>query len=102
AYTLSFSINAVCELEDALDMPVAGIVAQLNEPEKVRMSTVRTIIWAALRDHHNEVDEKAAGAIATEAGVPTVMAKIGEALALAFPAQEGKGKPRPPKAAKRD
>lgn len=101
AYTLSFSVNAICELEDALDMPVAGIVNLLNEPERVRMSSVRTIIWAALRDHHDEVDEKAAGEIATEVGVPTVMEKIGEAFSLAFPAQEGKGKPRPPKAAKR-
>ena len=96
AYTLSFSVNAICELEDALGQPVAKIAAGLNDPENVRMSTVRAIIWAALRDHHSEVDLKGAGEIATEAGIPACMEAIEKAFNLAFP--EAKEDTRPQKA----
>jgi hypothetical protein len=98
AYTLSFSINALCELEDLLGQPVAKIAAQMNKPEEVRMKTVRAIVWAALRDHHEEVDLKQAGLIASESGVPAVMDAIGRAFTLAFPDQKG-GKANPRKAA---
>lgn len=96
AYTLSFSVNAICDLEDALGQPVAKIAAGLNDPENVRMSTVRVIIWAALRDHHGEIDLKGAGEIATEAGIPACMEAIGKAFNLAFP--EAKEAARPQKA----
>lgn len=99
-YTLSFSINAVCELEDALDMPVAKIADALNDQSNVRMSMIRTVIWAALRDHHEDVTIKEAGRIASDAGIPIVMEAIGRAFAAAFP-QEAAGKGNPPKAAKR-
>ena len=98
AYTLSFSVNAICELEDALGQPVAKIAAGLNDPENVRMSTVRAIIWAALRDHHSEVDFKGAGEIATEAGIPACMEAIGKAFNLAFPEAKEDARPRKAKA----
>src|SRR5690606_10545533 len=98
AYTLSFSVNAICELEDALGQPVAKIAADLNDPENVRMSTVRAIIWAALRDHHSEVDLKGAGEIATEAGIPACMEAIGKAFNLAFPEEKEAARPRKAKA----
>lgn len=102
-YTLSFSINAICELEDVLDAPVAKIADGLNDASTVRMSMVRTVIWAALRDHHEDVSIKEAGLIATAAGIPAVMDAIGKAFSLAFPdASEAKGKANPPNAAKRD
>ena len=97
-YTLSFSINAVCELEDAMDMPVAKIADSLNDTANVRMSMIRTVIWAALRDHHEAVTVKEAGKIASDAGIPVVMEAIGKAFAAAFPEAQGKG--NPPKAVK--
>lgn len=93
-YKLSFSVNALCELEDALDMPVAKIGDLLNDPVNLRLSTVRTVIWAALRDHHEDIDIKEAGKLATD--IPLVMSKIGEAFQLAFP--QGGNDARPPKA----
>lgn len=101
-YKLSFSVNAICELEDALDMPVSKIADSLNDAAGVRMSMVRTVVWAALRDHHEEVTVKEAGQIATDAGIPAVMEAIGRAFTLAFPdGSEAKGKANPQKAAKR-
>lgn len=98
-YTLSFSINAICELEDALDKPVAKIAEGLQDASGVRMTVVRTVIWAALRDHHEEITLKEAGIIASQAGIQAAMAAISAAFSLAFP--EAKEAANPRKAAKR-
>jgi len=97
-YTLSFSINAMCELEDELGEPIAVIAAGLNNPAGVKVSIVRALVWAALRDHHPDIDLKAAGELVSEAGLVDVMAAVGKAFANAFPAGGGKANPR--KAAK--
>lgn len=97
-YTLAFSVNALCELEDHLGKPIARIADGLNDAANVRLADVRAVLWAALIDHH-EVDIKTAGLIATEAGLPLCMEKIGEAFRLAFPDEkEGKDGARPRKA----
>lgn len=98
-YRLSFSINAICELEEALNMPVSKIADGMNDAGSIRMSMIRTVVWAALQDHHDGVSVKEAGQIASEAGIPAVMEAIGKAFALAFPEAEDKANPR--KAAKR-
>lgn len=101
AYTLSFSVNALCELEDALDKPVAEIVATLQDPAKLRLGTVRQFLWAGLLDHHKDVTVEQAGEIATDAGFSIAVEKIGAAIELAFPVADkgAKGKKgNPPKA----
>ncbi len=100
AYTVSFSVNAICELESAFDQPVAKIAGMLSEPENIRMSTVRSIIWAGLRDHHEDMEVREAGQIMSDAGMPACMEAIGAAFALAFPQEEASSKARPRKAAK--
>lgn len=96
SYKLSFSVSALCELEDALDMPVSKIGDLLNDTANLRMETVRTVIWAALRDHHEEIDIKQAGKLATD--IPLVMGKIGEAFQLAFPTGGSQPDPKEAKA----
>ncbi|WP_037437161.1 GTA-gp10 family protein [Sinorhizobium fredii] len=99
AYTLSFSINALCELEDLLDKPVAAIVEAIQKPTELRMSSVRAIIWAGLQDHHEGLSVKEAGQIASEAGTQAALAKVGEAFRLAFPQPtQGGAKANPRKA----
>jgi hypothetical protein len=97
AYTLSFSVNAICELEAELDKPVTEIIAGIQDPKQLRLSSVRALVWAALRDHHEDVTIKDAGRITTDAGIQAAVEKVGEAFRLAFP--EAKGKTNPPKAA---
>lgn len=104
-YTLSFSINALCELEELLDKPMMEIVAAIQSPETMRMSTVRALFWAALRDHHDAIDLNGAGLIVSELGMKVAMAKVGEAFRLAFPeastggaGSKPKGNPRTAKA----
>jgi hypothetical protein len=99
-YQVSYSINALCELEDAFDgLPVPQIAEKLNDPAKVSLKTVRALIWAGLRDRHEETSIKDAGEIATLAGVPACMDAIGKAFQLAFP-EEGNDNARPRHAAK--
>ncbi len=89
AYVVSFSINAMCELEGLLDRSVIDIMTELemsrDDFTKLRMQTVRAIVWASLRDHHPDTSMKDAGDIISAAGVPVVMAKIAEAIMLSFP-----------------
>lgn len=99
AYTLSFSVNALCVLEEELDMPVAKVATAMNDPETVRLSLIRAVVWGALQDHHPEIDLAAAGSIASEAGIAATMEAVGRAFHLAFPeAGEGADQPDPQKA----
>ncbi|WEX07370.1 GTA-gp10 family protein [Chelativorans sp. AA-79] len=100
AFTLSFSVNAIVELEDHLDLPVSKIANLLNDPENVRMKTVRALIWAALRDHHEHVTIIEAGKLATRVGVAGCMEKVGRAFQLAFPDAEDEEKTSRPQKAK--
>lgn len=97
-YTLSFSINAMCELEEQIGEPFPKIAAGLNDAAGVKFSTVRALVWASLRDHHDDVSLEAAGDLVEVAGLPSVMTAIGKAFANAFPAGAAKANPR--KAAK--
>lgn len=94
AYTLSFSVNALCELEAELGAPIAQIAERLNDDKNISMATVRAVVWAGLQDHHYEVGLKDAGLIVTEAGIAPCMEAVGKAFALAFPEAKGTGNPR--------
>lgn len=100
-YKLSFSINALCELEDALGEGVNAVAAQLSDPASVRIKTVRAVLWAGLLDNHSGLSLDDAGRIMSDAGVPATMQAIGRAFAAAFPEPKGEAKAngsRPPKA----
>ncbi len=86
-WTFSFSINALCELEDLLDKPVAQIVTALGDAENMRISDVRAMVWAALLDHQEGIDLKGAGDVASKVGTMDCLEKVGKALELAFPAK---------------
>jgi hypothetical protein len=96
SYTLHFSTNAICELEDKLDRSFVSISNDLakavSAPDKIRMTTLRAIFWAGLQDHHPEIDLKAAGKlILSTGGMLGVMNLITEGFARAFPDPETKG-----------
>lgn len=95
-FTLCYSANAICELEDALDTSIVALSQDLAQaavhPEKARMSVIRTVFWAGLREHHPDVDVKAAGDLLMAAGgLMAGMNLISDAMGRAFPAPEMKG-----------
>lgn len=101
-WTLAFSVNALCELEDELGMGVNEIAEQMGDVKKMRIKFMRAVLWAGLRDHHPEIDLKTAGELIRELSFAKSMETIGQGFALAFPQPEGKGAdpPQPGAAAK--
>ena len=83
-YTLRMSINAVADMENLLDKGINDILAMVRDPTDFRIGTWRVLLWGALREFHKLTLEEA-GEIMGVAGVEQVVAKIGEALAAAFP-----------------
>lgn len=83
-YTMRFSANALCELEDALDMGINAVATQLGNPASLRLKTVRAVFWAGLRDHHPDMTTVQAGDLVTELGIPRAIELVGKAFELTF------------------
>jgi hypothetical protein len=81
-YTLRFSTNAICSLEDDLGMGINEIGGLLGDPANFRMSTFRTIVKACVVGN---VTHEQAGDIIDAAGLEAVGAAIGKAFETAFP-----------------
>jgi len=79
SYTLAFTINSVCELEDKLDRPLTDIVADMG-----RISVVRAVLWAGLL-HHQKMTIEEAGDVMHEAGAAAAAQAINASLSQAFP-----------------
>jgi hypothetical protein len=95
-YTLRFSTNAICELEDELDRGIVDIAAEMsswaNDSKRIRLGFLRAVFWAGLRDAQPDIDIKAAGELILSAGgIATVSGLIGTAFERAFPGPETKG-----------
>jgi hypothetical protein len=95
-YVLRYSIDAICSIEDELDQGFPAIAVDLSNPGKVRLSTIRHVLLAGLREHHPDVTLKQAGELIVAAGgAVQVLGRIAEAFALAFPETEASGKKSP-------
>lgn len=79
-YTLKFSTNAICELEELQNKGLNEIVQDLE-----RLSTVRALLWAGLRAKHPDVTLKGAGELIDTIGMIPATEVIGRALNAAFP-----------------
>ena len=99
-FTLEYSINATCDLEDHYNLPIGKVAEKLQNPDGVRMSDLRVVGWAALREPHPDTDVIEAGRIANAAGAQLAMTIVAEAFRAAFPAPKGKPSVDPKKAAR--
>ncbi len=93
-WVFSFSMNALCELEDLLEKPMAQIFASLDDADNMRMSDVRALVWAALLDHQENITLREAGDVASKVGIPVCLEKIGKAVGIAFPKKAAKNPQR--------
>ena len=98
-WTLRYSANALCELEDHLGKTTGEIIAAMQSPSGASMRMLRSIFWGGLIDDQPDVDVKAAGDLMTSVGVGRVSELVGDAFARAFPdvdepAEEPDGRPR--------
>jgi hypothetical protein len=82
-YTLVYSLNTLCEIEDKLGGAVSDI-ASLGASGR-RWNTLRTVFWAALQDYHPEITLQQAGRMVSAMGLTKADEAVGKAFALAFP-----------------
>lgn len=88
-YTLSYSVNALCELESELGDGVTQVAEMMSDPDKMRMTSARAVFCVGLHDHHPDVTREEAGTLMTEIGLVKAIGLIAEAFALAFPEPTG-------------
>lgn len=91
AYRLVFSTNAICEAEEVTNKSVLVLISTMD-----RVSTIRAMFWAAIKEHQPGVSLKDAGNLMQQAGAGVVMRAVNEALALAFPKTEAKSETENP------
>ena len=91
-YTLHFSINAMCELEEAMGgAGITELAMQMSDPSKFKLKDMRTMFWAGLRDHHEAMTAQDAGRLMNDLGMMEAMNLVAKAFTLAFPAVEDTG-----------
>lgn len=94
-YTLRLGINQIVELETKLDRSINEIVGLLNDMRRVRLGTLRAVLWASLLESEPDITLEQAGEIIGDVGTDVIGTKIGEALAAAFPPPEKGPKKNP-------
>lgn len=87
-YVLRLSINAIVEIEGLLGLSINEVAASLADPERVKVGTLRAIVWGGLRQHHPALTLAEAGEIIGEAGIAQIGDVIGQAFNVAFPGPE--------------
>lgn len=78
-YTLVYTTNSLCELEESLGQSIEQIVNNMNH-FKVR----RAVVWAGLMKHH-KMSITEAGDVMDAAGVPATVEAVEKAITAAFP-----------------
>src|SRR5690625_1113917 len=89
-HTLVFSINAICDQEDALGRSITEIGTEMETG--LSMRTLRAVIWAGLQERHPGTSEKQAGDIISEVGVPADSKAVSGACRAALPQSESERK----------
>lgn len=90
-YTLAFTMNAMCELEDVFGQPFQQIADTLGGGAMPKIGDLRKLLWGALTEFNDGFDEcdpptlRRVGVLANDFGLVATMEKIGEAFEAAFP-----------------
>ncbi|QUS40574.1 hypothetical protein RPMA_18320 [Tardiphaga alba] len=99
-YTLKYSVDAICRLEESTGKNLTTLMTEMADASKMSLTMTRHMVHAALFEHHPEVTLKEAGEIMeANGGMLQSLAKVVEAIQIAFP--EASGTPRPPNRAAR-
>lgn len=91
-YRLVLDMNALCELEELKNEPWGVTFERMGSTQSgLRMTDLRSILWAALRARHPSITVEGAGNILQTAGPESVLEAVTEALRRARPAAEEGG-----------
>lgn len=96
SYVIRYSIDAICSLEQEMDKGFPAIAADMGDPAKMRISAIRQVFHAGLREHHPDMTLQQAGELIVDAGgAVVVLGAIGQAFNAAFPEKEAGGQKSP-------
>ena len=103
-FTLAFTANALCELEDATGQSVPAFLAGLEDPANPPgFKTIRLLLWAGLLDQHG-LSLQDAGKLIDEVGLDVIGERLGAAIEQSMPGPDpaaAGGKPgKKPKASR--
>lgn len=98
AYTLVYSFNAMCLLEDETGLKTGEIIQQMQDG--VGLKQLRTFIWAGLQEKHPDFSQEDAGDVIDEVGIEPAMASLQQAIEAAFSVEKKAGPKNPRKAAR--
>ncbi|MEC9433872.1 MAG: hypothetical protein VYD87_13295 [Pseudomonadota bacterium] len=85
AITFRFTTNALCALEEDMNMGVAEIGALLSDTARFRIATARKFVRAAMVHRRPDATEDDAGALMDDVGVVEAINAAASAFQLAFP-----------------
>lgn len=85
-YRLEFTIDVMCALEARLETTATAIVERMGKDDS--LGFLRTMLWASLREHHPELDEREAGELLREVGGADLKVKVLAAFVAAWPSRE--------------
>lgn len=94
-YKLSYSANALCELEEALGKSFEECF-ELMRSGKVRMSDLRVMFWQGLRDHQPDTSLDDAKAILKTMKPIELGRLVGEGIVASMPDDEAAPAKNPP------
>lgn len=60
---LALTTNAICELEDRADRSINDVLAEIGDPKRARMKTIRLLFWALMLEAKPDATERDAGAL---------------------------------------
>lgn len=94
-YTLRFSVDALAELETALDRNINSIASEIQDPTNFSVKTLRTIFWAGLQDRHRMSFDDARDVLRA-LSMAQAVELVSKAFTLAFPEAEEPANPPQP------
>lgn len=96
-YTLQFSYNTLCELEEAANgKSFAAIAASLTNGNTFSATNLRLMTFMGLKAHHPDLTVKDVGPIIDKGTIKFVVDNVLRAFQLAFPDPDAKENPTKP------
>jgi len=101
-YILSYSVNAICALEEKTGKSVLQIQQDIGRwarnRAEMKISTVRTLFWAGLLDHQKTTTIEEAGVLMQDAGgLVVIFTLVMQAMTRSQPPADGMKDTRPRK-----
>ena len=96
-YTVRFSVEALCHLEETFGKSFIEIARELNDVNKLSVTVMRKVLWAGLIEYQPNMTLKEAGELIVPlGGGMKVLSLLEEGLRVAFPQADDDEKPGNP------